>query len=309
MATTKGAQLQWNSSLFLRLFAIVSLILSFGTFATGEDKVLTFDEAVGKGNALYCLMSNTQERAEAYMQTWKPGASVASPWTDYSSLATWGWVKSAPDRYEEGTYAHVLDKYITNSLQMPTSGGVPVKHVQDVAVRVNGIFYPRSGGNYANVYYPSSGLLVADENFGPEKTAPKIGEDGLPYVKLKQWSDVAFLNWQQECSATGASVSNLKAVIRFSISNTDSGNIIAQVTGGETIGGGKKPMVFEAGNSNFNALLGTPNGSGVAWLLINHKAQMGLKTIASISLFRSNDPLGGDPVTNMGFEIVEYSPS
>jgi hypothetical protein len=140
MATTRGAQVQWNSSLFLRLFAIVSLILSFGTFVTG-DEVLTFDKAVQKGNALYCLMSNTQEEADAYMQTYKLEASVASPWTDYSSLATWGWVKTKPDDYKEGTYENVLDNYITNVLQMSTSGGVPVQHVHDVEVQANGILY------------------------------------------------------------------------------------------------------------------------------------------------------------------------
>ncbi|RHZ63559.1 hypothetical protein CDV55_106036 [Aspergillus turcosus] len=308
MLSTKGPRVQWKSSLFLRLLAIISLILSFATFATGAN-VLTFDEAVQKGNALYCLMRNTQEGAAAYMQTYKPGVSVASPWTDYNSLATWGWVQTLPSRYAEGTYEPVLDNYITTVLQMPTTGGVPVQHVQDEEVVVNGIVYPESGGNYANVYYPSSGLLVADENYGPESTAPQFKTQGVPYVLLKQWSDIAFLNWQQQCTAAGASVSNLKAVIRFSIVNTDAGSVIPQVTGGQTIGGYKNPMVFQPGDPNFNALLGTPNASGVAWLLINHKAQMGIKTIASISLFRSKDPLGGGSVTNMAFEIVDYSPS
>jgi hypothetical protein len=140
MAPTKGARVHWNSSFFLRLFIIVSLTLSFGAFAA-EDEVLTFDEAVRKGNALYCLMSNTQEGADAYMQTYKPEVSVASPWIDYSSLATWGWVKTLPSDYKEGTYENVLDNYITNVLQMSTSGGVPVQHVNDVEVQANGIKY------------------------------------------------------------------------------------------------------------------------------------------------------------------------
>ena len=149
-------------------------------------------------------------------------------------------------------------------------------------------------------------MLVADENYGPSASDPKIGEDGQPYVLLRQWSDVAWLNWQHECSVAGTDVSGLKAVIRFSISNTDAEGVIATVTNGATIGGYKNPMTFEAGSDNFNALLGTPNGSGVAWLLINHKAQMGPKTLSSISLFRSKDPLGGAAVTNMAFEVVDY---
>ncbi|KAF4227047.1 hypothetical protein CNMCM6805_003676 [Aspergillus fumigatiaffinis] len=67
-------------------------------------------------------------------------------------------------------------------------------------------------------------------------------ELGLPYVKRKQWSAIAFLNWKQECSAAGTSVSGLKAVIRVSIANTVAGNVIAQVTRGQTIGGYRKPQ-------------------------------------------------------------------
>lgn len=143
MLATTRAQAQWKSSLFLRLFAIVALLSSFGTFtnATTENEVLIFDDAVRKGNALYCLMSNTQDGAEAYMQTYKPGISVASPWTDYSSLATWGWVKIDTSKYEEGTYESVLDNYIINVLNMPTTGGEPVEHRQSVAVNANGITY------------------------------------------------------------------------------------------------------------------------------------------------------------------------
>ncbi|GAQ06042.1 hypothetical protein ALT_3363 [Aspergillus lentulus] len=145
------------------------------------------------------------------------------------------------------------------------------------------------GGNYANVYYPSSGLLVADEDYSPEHTTLELKKSSTPNA-VRQ-------------------VSNLKAVIHFSIANTNTGNIIAQATGGQTISGYKNPMVFKGGESNFNTLLRSPNGSGVAWLLINHKAQMGVKTIASISLFRSKEALDDDPVTNMAFEIVGHSPS
>lgn len=160
-----------------------------------------------------------------------------------------------------------------------------------------------SGGRYANVYYAEEGLIIADENYGPRNNK-KIAQDGQPYVKLAQWSDVVYLNWANQA---GSDVSGLKAVIRFSISNTGAQAIMDTVTGGATIPGYKNPMKFESGTDNYNALLGTPNGSGVAWLLINHKSQLGIKTIKSISLFRSKEPLGGDPVTNMAFEIEDWS--
>ncbi|GIC85867.1 uncharacterized protein Aud_001707 [Aspergillus udagawae] len=146
---------------------------------------------------------------------------------------------------------------------MSTSGGVPFKHEQSAEMKANGITYLVSGGSYAYVYCPSNGLLIADENCSPEAISKHFKEQGLPYVKLKQWSDVVFLNWQQECSAAGTSLSGLQAVIRLHCEHRR-GDVIAQVTGGQTIGGYKNPIVFEPGESNFNALLGTPNGSGVA---------------------------------------------
>jgi hypothetical protein len=79
-------------------------------------------------------MSNTLEGAEAYMQTYKLGASIVSPWIDYNLLTTWGWEKTLPSRYKEGTYKNILDNYITNILQISASGSVPVKHVQDIEV-------------------------------------------------------------------------------------------------------------------------------------------------------------------------------
>ncbi|PWY87094.1 hypothetical protein BO94DRAFT_546336 [Aspergillus sclerotioniger CBS 115572] len=284
----------------MRLLGSLTL-LYLGSFSAFVSAELTYEEAKDKGNALSCLMENTQAGAEAYMETYKPGTAVASPYTAYSDLTKWGWQDS--DNYPEGNYEGVLDNYLTTQLDMENEGGVPIEQTQTKSpLVVEGITYPPSGGRYANVYYPEEGLIIADENYGPRNNK-KIAEDGQPYVKLQQWSDVVYLNWENQA---GSDVSELKAVIRFSISNLGAQAVMNTVTGGAVIGGYKSPMKFESGSANYNALLGTPNGSGVAWLLINHKAQLGIKTIKSISLFRSKEPLGGDPVTNMAFEIVDW---
>ncbi|KAJ5714584.1 uncharacterized protein N7483_011765 [Penicillium malachiteum] len=302
MRVPKSPNAQWSSILSFNFSALFIAITFFSPIAVG----LTYQEAIGKGNALYCLMSNTADGAEEYMQTFKAGVPVASSWTEYSSLSTWGWSDKANP---EASYDQVLDNYIGTTLDLDTDDGIPVTHNQDEIVTVGNVEYPNSGGMYSNVFYVEQGLIVADENFSPQSRAPEFVAKGYPYVKLKQWSDVVFLDWQNQCSTNDGDITNLNYFIRFSIANLDAGSVIGEVTGGATIGGYKTPMKFNAGSDEFNALLGTPNGSGVAWFLINHKAQLGTKTLASISLFRSKDPLGGDPVTNMAFEVIDWSES
>ncbi|RAK97355.1 uncharacterized protein BO80DRAFT_482409 [Aspergillus ibericus CBS 121593] len=290
--------LRWLGGLFLLLFLEL-----FTTLCSAADADDTYNTAVAKGNALYCLMSNTEEGAQAYMETYKPGVAVSSPWTEYSSLETWGW--QLWPAYTEGSYEDVLDNYMSVQLDMDNDGGQAVEHRQNKDVTVDGTFYPLSGARYADVYYPDDGLIVADEIYGPRNNK-EIGAKGQPYVKLSQWSDVAWLNWAKLAD----DVTTLRAVIQFSVSNGVSEAVIEKVANGQKIGGYKAPLKREAGTEDFNALLGTPNGFGVAWLLINHKSQLGIKTIKSVSVFRSKDPLpDGDPVVNMAFEIVDWTDS
>jgi hypothetical protein len=44
-------------------------------------------------------------------------------------------------------------------------------------------------------------------------------------------------------------------------------------------------VTFAACSENGAALIGTPHGSGIAWLLENHKVQFGQRTIASVRVW------------------------
>lgn len=48
-----------------------------------------------------------------------------------------------------------------------------------------------------------------------------------------------------------------------------------------------KAKVFSMNTDEGKALLGTPNGKGVAWLLINHKAQLGMKQIKEVKVWKA----------------------
>ena len=44
-------------------------------------------------------------------------------------------------------------------------------------------------------------------------------------------------------------------------------------------------LMFPADSDEGKLLLHTPNGKGVAWLLINHKEPFGLKTISAVQIW------------------------
>jgi hypothetical protein len=104
----------------------------------------------------------------------------------------------------------------------------------------------------------------------------------LPDVRA--WSDVIFLEWETQAQASGQDIKGLKYVVRFEVANKDTVAIVIQGVGplntikwpGKTI-----PMSDERGQ----AILGTPNGVGVAYLLATHKAQMGQKTVESVQVW------------------------
>lgn len=101
---------------------------------------------------------------------------------------------------------------------------------------------------------------------------------------LNIWSDVVYLNWATLARATGNSVANLKYPVRLHIINLDTKAILQIACGGpcpawpgKTFDINQKKSKGVLIHQNGLALLGTPNGSGAAWLLINHKQQLGEK--------------------------------
>jgi hypothetical protein len=51
----------------------------------------------------------------------------------------------------------------------------------------------------------------------------------------------------------------------------------------------EKGRTFRPGSDEYYALLYSPNGRGIGWLLTQHKTQLGLLTVSSITVFGSED--------------------
>ncbi|KAJ5565315.1 hypothetical protein N7513_001557 [Penicillium frequentans] len=245
--------------------------------------LLSFDTAVNKGNGLFC-------KCKAKWQL-----EFESDWILQDEL----------ERYwSEQQYARNHDTLVDSSvwLQEALTGlGLPYERssnngndgklvpqfwLQNVEweteVSVNGAVtrteQEATDGFYINIMSPAAGLIIAENNQNP---AIMSGGRSPP---LSKWSDVVFINWATLARSTGSSVGNLKYLIRTHIVNLDTLNILKIVCGGPCpawpgtsfdINQKKKSGVLI--NQNGLALLGTPNGGGAAWLLINHKQQLGAR--------------------------------
>lgn len=62
---------------------------------------------------------------------------------------------------------------------------------------------------------------------------------------------------------------------------------------------------FDMTTDEGKAILATPNGAGVAWWLIDHKSQLGVKTVKSVTVFKGRG-IGKDWY-NAVFEIEPSS--
>jgi hypothetical protein len=132
-----------------------------------------------------------------------------------------------------------------------------------------------------------------------------MAAEGWPaddYVPLKQWSDVVFLLWQR---IAGSNARGLQHHIQCPISNEDTRRIMRKAIGeGDSFSDWDSLSPFQEGGRTFRpnsqeyyALLGSPNGFGIAWLLIQHKAQLGVKTVSEITVF------GADSDASLYFKI------
>lgn len=57
------------------------------------------------------------------------------------------------------------------------------------------------------------------------------------------------------------------------------------------------------GTQEYNVLLGSPIGATLAFMLIQHKAEMGIKMVMEIVIFRENNAANSVPDVNMLFRI------
>lgn len=123
-------------------------------------------------------------------------------------------------------------------------------------------------------------------NMNPAHRIPEIRRDDWVLPNLQHWSDIAYLQW------TNPRLQHLPIdlhdVIQCKIENKTTYAVISYILanceyneGDESL----KSLTWNMETEQAKALLGTPHGCGVAWILIQHKAQLEHKVVDSITLF------------------------
>ncbi|KAK2932025.1 hypothetical protein FoTM2_006482 [Fusarium oxysporum f. sp. vasinfectum] len=136
-----------------------------------------------------------------------------------------------------------------------------------------------TGANFASSFSLNPGVIIADHNVGVKYAAregPPIDEETTALTHIQQWSDAVWMQWDRVCSESDGDVEDLKYIIR------------AQIVNHATL-----KIVFQAILNNHQkdpkelyAILGSPNGSGAAFMLINHKKRLGgVRVINKVEIF------------------------
>lgn len=154
---------------------------------------------------------------------------------------------------------------------------------------------------------------MADVNVSPQNMSPNLEA----YPDLKQWSDLVFLQWQQEA---GGNTQNLRYIIRAHVVNPDTQDIVFQAlsrAGHTQLPSWNDRVTFQMNTDEGKAILGTPNGAGCGYLVAQHKTQLGVKRIRDVVVWvitpgaiPATPPEGGvdDPGLNLLFEIEDVPP-
>lgn len=127
--------------------------------------------------------------------------------------------------------------------------------------------------------------------------------------ELKFWSDVAYLQW----SEVNKENNELRYVVRHGITNATTISVIRQLLARDGLpdprsGRMKWPDTVWMDEEAIAALLGTPNGSGIARLLIHHKRQLGHKIVKEVMLFGFSELRGShEPSLVFKFEDAVMS--
>ncbi|KAF2014225.1 hypothetical protein BU24DRAFT_409984 [Aaosphaeria arxii CBS 175.79] len=275
-----------------------------------------YQRLVCKGGQFLAVMFLTSAQAGPYLTP--PQVSSASTWVSFpKQLTDWGYSESqktnillGPGQYgiepllatigasfdSRDWFFSIIqhgDPYTTQQLDIQTY------------VSPNGRVLRKTGAHFHLGSHAASGTLMVSKQFSARHEAtyrsPHIPDADLP--ALIRSSDIVYAFWYLH---TYSNLRGLRNIIIWSVTNPTTQQIIRRaiqdappdVPGGDPTKNKLKPWpgyYFDAYTRACKALLGSPNGSGVAWMLIQRKEELGRKTVTGCSVFVSEATLMFEP--------------
>ncbi|KAF2728424.1 hypothetical protein EJ04DRAFT_569550 [Polyplosphaeria fusca] len=260
-----------------------------------------WDKQVCKGGLLLDMMgkSNDDEAGKLFNP---PREHAASDFQDFpNDFKKWGY--SFVDQTQElkKNLAHDdLDKVFKDlgvSHQEDQWVGTRVWHVTDPDAAekdkdnidhqtyvVDGKTYRSSGADYSFAVNPNDGVLIIFDSFSPTimgtHRTPLLSGDGLP--SMQRLCDIVWGLW-----ATQADGHDLKYIIIQDIMNWLTLGINREAHNRKGEQDDPWPGVeFSTDSDEGKALMASPNGYGVAYLLIQHKKQLGkYRKVSKITMY------------------------
>ncbi|KAI4712467.1 hypothetical protein J4E89_002734 [Alternaria sp. Ai002NY15] len=154
---------------------------------------------------------------------------------------------------------------------------------------VDGKQYRATGADFTFSLNINEGVIIAMSRTSPKEIGkgkdPPITGDGLP--RLNQFSDVAWLEWQHLMNQNNGDVRNMRYFVSVLVVNRETQAVVARAlrTRGKNLDD-FPGQTFERGTDEMNAIMGTPNMQGFAYMLVQHKAQLGNMYIKKIQVFK-----------------------
>ena len=274
------------------------------TFATAPkanapafDKKLSYNDAVAKGQKSLNMMRADDHAAGKMLNP--PQVSAASRFLDQASLQNWGYTRIV-DLVDSGfalrptnfaKFLHTVGLYLEAKTNEGNAIWVEDFHLNSITHMEK--LYPSTAARFVSFIDRPHGLLVASCNHNPAWCAAETGTlSSIALPKLQHWSDIAYLQWTDP--SLQSLPNDLKYVVRLSIVNEDTIAVIQRIGDDFYEANGRSIWLYVEANGGITwdveteeakALLGTPNGSGVAWLLAQHKRELGHKVVESVTLF------------------------
>ncbi|KKP02614.1 hypothetical protein THAR02_05302 [Trichoderma harzianum] len=258
-----------------------------------------YEKAVTKGNGLHCSLAKTLQdpppmEAPLYLQT--PGQAYVEGWEDFDF--------NGPKVGPKLSAALAAIKVPVNTLT-----DISWYHGEEAKIKSDPnnddselIDSKPSEAFFISSFSPSGGVIIADNNWSVDAA---IKEQGLVEAEItthvRRWSDAAWMQWVKACNdADFDDVSNVKYIFRATVVNPSSLDLLFQALREKYSDSPTVPPIGVWNNRltldvvqnprQFYAVLGSPNGSGVAYLLRTHKGPLGVKTVNRVDIFTGNNP-------------------
>ena len=253
---------------------------------TETDNKLTWELAIGKGGNLVKLLDSAEPSQCGVEQ---------SQFTDWKQLSENGWSKqyqgSPKAETKESEKSMRSWREAAKALKFSTDDQKNIQYTfwQDKNAIVKGKTYRSSGGLYSNIIN-TGGAIFTLENTSPRtrgatQTPPLNGTPGNELVPLQTWADVVFLQLVDACKGDQECIKGLKLVVKCHPENNVTNRVATQALGGPAEWTKWPGKNFSKQSQQFAALMATPSGRGVAWLLLTHREQLGWKNVESVDIW------------------------